>query len=78
MKKGERLRIRGGVYGTVVAVDTNAKTSKVEVDKNVRSEFDKAAIAVVIPSGKDSEDKEPAAGGTLRAALADWRAPRSG
>jgi preprotein translocase subunit YajC len=56
MKKGDRVRSIGGIYGTVTAVDTNKNTVKVKVDKNVELEFDKDAIATVI-----REDEAPAA-----------------
>jgi preprotein translocase subunit YajC len=53
MKKGDRVRSIGGIYGTVTAVDTNKNTVKVKVDKNVELEFDRDAIATVI---RDEEE----------------------
>jgi preprotein translocase subunit YajC len=55
IKKGDKIRSIGGIYGTVTAVDTNKNTVKVKVDKNVEIEFDKDAIATI------TREEEPAA-----------------
>lgn len=48
IKKGDRVRSIGGIYGTVTAVDTTRNIVTVQVDKNVKLDFDRDAIATVI------------------------------
>lgn len=48
VKKGDRVKSIGGIYGTVVAVDTTNNIVSVQVDGKVKLDFDKDAIATVI------------------------------
>lgn len=48
MKKGDRVKTIGGIIGTVVAVDTANDVISVQVDRNVKIDFDRNAIATVI------------------------------
>src|SRR5690606_18314865 len=48
VKKGDRVKSIGGIYGTVTAVDTTNGIVSVQVDRNVKLDFDKNAIATVI------------------------------
>jgi preprotein translocase subunit YajC len=48
IKKGDRVKSIGGIYGTVVSVDTSRNIVTVTVDKNVKLDFDRDAIATVV------------------------------
>lgn len=48
IKNGDRVRSIGGIFGTVSSIDEDNGTITVQVDKNVKIEFDKNAIATVI------------------------------
>lgn len=48
VKKGDRVKSIGGIYGTVTAVDTTNDIVSVQVDRNVKLDFDRNAIATVI------------------------------
>lgn len=48
IKKGDRVRSIGGIYGTVTAVDTTNNIISVQVDRNVKLDFDRNAISTVI------------------------------
>ncbi len=48
VKKGDRVKSIGGIYGTVTAVDTTNNIVSVQVDRNVKLDFDRNAIATVI------------------------------
>lgn len=48
IKKGDRVKSIGGIYGTVASVDTSRNIIAVTVDKNVKLDFDRDAIATVI------------------------------
>lgn len=48
VKKGDRVKSIGGIYGTVTAVDTTNNIVSVQVDRNVKLDFDKSAIATVV------------------------------
>jgi preprotein translocase subunit YajC len=48
LKKGDRVITIGGIHGTVVGVDTTNNTVSVQVDRNVKIDFSKNAIATVI------------------------------
>lgn len=48
VKKGDRVKSIGGIYGTVTAVDTTNEIVSVQVDRNVKLDFDRNAIATVI------------------------------
>ncbi len=62
VKKGDRVKSIGGIYGTVTAVDTTNGIVTVQVDRNVKLDFDKNAIATVIKKEDAKQLKEsPAA-----------------
>jgi preprotein translocase subunit YajC len=64
IKKGDRVKSIGGIYGTVAAVDTTRNIITVTVDKNVKLDFDRDAIATVVrkEDAVEAETKaEPAA-----------------
>jgi preprotein translocase subunit YajC len=48
VKKGDRVKSIGGIYGTVASVDTSRNIVTVQVDRNVKLDFDRDAIATVI------------------------------
>lgn len=48
VKKGDRVKSIGGIYGTVTAVDTTNNIVSVQVDTKVKLDFDKDAIATVV------------------------------
>ncbi len=48
VKKGDRVKSIGGIYGIVTAVDTTNNIVSVQVDTKVKLDFDKDAIATVI------------------------------
>jgi preprotein translocase subunit YajC len=48
VKKGDKVKSIGGILGTVVAVDTTNNVVSVQVDRNVKLDFDRSAIATVI------------------------------
>jgi preprotein translocase subunit YajC len=48
VKKGDKVKSIGGILGTVVAVDTTNNIVSVQVDRNVKLDFDRNAIATVI------------------------------
>jgi preprotein translocase subunit YajC len=58
VKKGDRVVTIGGVHGTVVAVDTSNNIVTVQVDKNVKIDFSKAAISTVIRKEDAREGEE--------------------
>jgi len=47
IKAGDRVKSIGGIYGTVTAVDTTNDIVTVQVDRNVKIDFDRNAIATV-------------------------------
>ena len=47
IKKGDKVVTIGGVHGTVAGVDTTNNIVSVQVDRNVKIDFSKAAIATV-------------------------------
>ncbi|MBX7245027.1 MAG: preprotein translocase subunit YajC [Candidatus Sumerlaeaceae bacterium] len=59
IKKGDKVVTIGGAHGTVVAVDTTNNTVAVQVDKNCKIDFDRAAIQTVITkdTGETGGDK---------------------
>jgi preprotein translocase subunit YajC len=62
VKKGDRVKSIGGIYGTVTAVDTSRNIVTVQVDKNVKLDFDRDAIATVVTKEDAvAEKSEPAA-----------------
>ena len=48
IQSGDKVKSIGGIYGTVTAVDTTNNIVTVQVDKNVKIDFDRNAIATVI------------------------------
>lgn len=50
IKKGDRVSTSGGLHGTIVAVDKDTVTLRVDTD--VKMTFDRAAVARVITSGE--------------------------
>lgn len=48
IESGDRVKSIGGIYGTVTAVNTTDNIITVQVDKNVKIDFDRNAIATVI------------------------------
>lgn len=48
IKKGDRVKSIGGIHGTVAAVNTSENIITVEVDKNVKLDFDRNAIQAVV------------------------------
>lgn len=54
LKKGDKVVSIGGIHGTVTAVDTTNNIVTVQVDKNVKLDFSKAAISTVVRK----EDKQ--------------------
>ena len=48
IQSGDRVKTIGGIYGTVTAVNTSENIITVQVDKNVKIDFDRNAIATVI------------------------------
>jgi len=57
-KKGDRVKTIGGIYGTVTAVDTTNDIVSVQIDRNVKIDFDRNAIATVIKKEDIKATKE--------------------
>ncbi|MCX7017955.1 MAG: preprotein translocase subunit YajC [Candidatus Sumerlaeota bacterium] len=55
IKKGDKVVSIGGIHGTVVGVDTTNNIVTLQVDRNVKIDFSKAAIATVTPRGDTGE-----------------------
>src|SRR5688572_8333406 len=60
VKKGDRVVTIGGVHGTVAGVDTTRNTVSVQVDRNVKIDFSKSAIATITRKEDIKETEEPA------------------
>jgi preprotein translocase subunit YajC len=60
MKKGDRVRTIGGMYGAITSINTEDNTITVQVDKATKIEFDRAAIATVIRKDSDKSAVEKA------------------
>lgn len=58
IKKGDRVKSIGGIYGTVASVDTSRNVITVLVDKNVKLDFDRDAIATVIRKEDAASDAD--------------------
>ena len=58
IKKGDKVITIGGVHGTVAAVDTTNSTVAVLVDRNVKIDFSRSAIATVITKDDKTSDDE--------------------
>jgi len=52
LKKGDNVITRGGIRGKVVGFTDEDKTVIVKVDDNVKLNFDKSAVEIVLPTGK--------------------------
>lgn len=48
VKKGDRVVTIGGLHGTVAGVDTTNNTVSIQVDRNVKLDYSRSAIATVI------------------------------
>jgi preprotein translocase subunit YajC len=59
VKKGDRVVTIGGAHGVVAGVDTTRNTVSVLVDRNVKIDFSKSAIATITRK-EDIKDEEPA------------------
>jgi preprotein translocase subunit YajC len=59
VKKGDKVVTIGGIHGTVTAVDTTNNTVSVQVDRNVKIDFSKAAISTVVRRDDAREVEEP-------------------
>jgi preprotein translocase subunit YajC len=59
IKRGDRVVSIGGIHGVVAAVDTTNNTISVEVDKNVKIVFSKAAISTVVTREDAKGAEEP-------------------
>jgi preprotein translocase subunit YajC len=60
MKKGDRVRTIGGMYGAITSINSDDNTVTVQVDKATKIEFDRAAIATVIRKGEEKAVAEKA------------------
>ena len=58
IKKGDKVITIGGVHGTVAAVDTTNGTVAVQVDRNVKIDFSRSAIATVITKDEKTSEVE--------------------
>jgi len=52
LKKGDNVITRGGIRGKVMGFADEEKTVIIKVDDNVKLNFDKAAVEMVMPTGK--------------------------
>src|SRR5438045_247649 len=57
VKKGDKVVTIGGAHGVVTAVDTTNGIVTVQVDKNCKIDFNKAAISTVITKEEAREEK---------------------
>ena len=55
IEKSDKVVTIGGIYGTVVDIDTNAKIITVEVAKNVRIDFMQSAISQITKKKKQGQ-----------------------
>lgn len=60
VKKGDKVKTIGGIHGTVVAVDTTNNIVSVQVDRNLKLDFDRNAIATVTRKEDAKQAKESA------------------
>lgn len=60
VKKGDKVKSIGGIIGTVASVDTTNNIVSVQVDRNVKIDFDRNAIATVIKKEDAKAIKEDA------------------
>jgi preprotein translocase subunit YajC len=61
VRKGDKVKSIGGIHGTVLSVDTTRNIVTVQVDKNVKLDFDRNAIATVTrkEEGAETEPAKP-------------------
>ncbi len=59
VKKGDRVVTIGGAHGVVAGVDTTRNTVSVLVDRNVKIDFSKSAIATITRKEDIKEGDEP-------------------
>jgi len=57
LKKGDNVITRGGIRGKVMGFTDEDKTVIVKVDDNVKLNFDKSAVEMVLPTGKPADHK---------------------
>jgi preprotein translocase subunit YajC len=57
LKKGDNVITRGGIKGKIMGFADENKTVIVKVDDNVKLNVDKAAIELIVPTGKPVETK---------------------
>jgi len=55
LKKGDNVITRGGIRGKVMGFTDEDKTVIVKVDDNVKLNLHKAAVEMVVPTGKPVE-----------------------
>ena len=55
LKKGDNVITRGGIRGKVMGFTDEEKTVILKVDDNVKLNFDKSAVEMVMPTGKPAE-----------------------
>jgi preprotein translocase subunit YajC len=53
VQKGAKITTIGGIYGTVLNVEADSVTVKIDESNNTRIKLQKAAIAGIEQSGKD-------------------------
>jgi preprotein translocase subunit YajC len=53
VKKGDKVKMISGAYGTIAAVDSENKIVTVQFDKNVKIDFDRDAIQTIIRKDDD-------------------------
>ena len=55
LKKGDNVITRGGIRGKVMGFTDEDRTVIIKVDDNVKLNFDKSAVEMVMPTGKPAE-----------------------
>lgn len=65
LKKNDKVVTNAGIHGTVVGLEEDAVTLRVDDKNNVRMKFSRAAIWQVLPPGgkKNADAKQPAEAG---------------
>lgn len=66
VRKGDKVKSIGGIHGTVVSVDTTRNIVTVQVDKNVKLDFDRNAIATVIRKEEATAAEEEKSAATAK------------
>lgn len=57
IEKGDKVVTIGGIYGTVVEIDTNAKIVTLEVTKNIKIDFMRSSISQITKKKKQSQSE---------------------